>query len=230
MAKVVGRDYDPGTEAEFISGEPNNTRETHSIEYAPLRSTCMQKLGKIMGLALALMGTTVIGSPAQTPDPKPSASQAGSSDKTTGHPVLPQPGTKEQGPGMVSQEPGTSARKNENFTETSPVSNSDLESYIDNCLKKDPTLSGTSLHVAVSGDRIELSGNVAKAKEKQTAGRIALSFAGNKKLVNQITIGAPAASQTPAAARTPAKGTPENQRAAPSLSAQPDAATPPPMP
>jgi len=112
---------------------------------------------------------------------------------------------------------------------SSPVSNSELEKYIENTLRKDPTLSGTNVRVAVSDDQIKLSGNVAKAKEKLTAGRIAQSFGGNKKLVNQITIGEPATSQTPHGSGAPPKNNPQNHRAAPAMTAQPNGATPPPL-
>jgi osmotically-inducible protein OsmY len=69
------------------------------------------------------------------------------------------------------------------------VSDSDLESQIQNALNKEPTLSSDSTHVKVSGDTIELDGNVASNKEKTTATRIVQSYAGSKKLVNKLTIG-----------------------------------------
>jgi osmotically-inducible protein OsmY len=129
----------------------------------------------------------------------------------------------------VGPELSSPAQQGETSFAGSPVPNSELKNFIENSLKKDPTLSGTNVHVAVSEDRIELTGNVAKAKEKQTAERLALSFAGNKKLVNQISIGAPTTSQTPAERRTSPKAKPQDQRTAPSLSAQPNEAVPRPL-
>jgi hypothetical protein len=50
-------------------------------------------------------------------------------------------------------------------------------------------LSGDSTHVTVSGDTIELAGNVTTGKEKITATRIVQSYAGSKKVVNHLTVG-----------------------------------------
>jgi hypothetical protein len=69
------------------------------------------------------------------------------------------------------------------------MTDSDLESQIQNALSKEPTLTGDSAHVKVSGDTIDLTGTVGTSKEKITATRIVQSFAGSKKLVNHLTIG-----------------------------------------
>jgi len=65
---------------------------------------------------------------------------------------------------------------------------SDLQGKIENALKAEPTLSSSSVMVNVSGDNIELSGSVPSGKQKQTAKRIAQSFAGNRKVVDRITV------------------------------------------
>lgn len=114
------------------------------------------------------------------------------------------------------------------------VSDTELQSYIQNALSKDPTLSGISLRVVVSEDRIELSGNVARSKEKQAATRIAQSFAGNKKMVNQITISAgsnttPAATQTPAGSQTSPRSPDNRGVATPAVSPQPNEGLRPPL-
>jgi Flp pilus assembly secretin CpaC len=89
------------------------------------------------------------------------------------------------------------------------------------------------LRVVVAGDRIEVSGNVVRSKEKQTAGRIAQSFAGSRKVLNQIAISGGAAVPTPAM-HSPEGGAsreskPENRGlVAPSPS--PDKKPPPPLP
>ncbi|HEU4414935.1 MAG TPA: BON domain-containing protein [Candidatus Angelobacter sp.] len=69
------------------------------------------------------------------------------------------------------------------------LSDSDLESQIQNALSKEPTLTGDSAHATVSGDTIELAGKVNTSKEKLTAARIVQSYAGNKKVVNHLTVG-----------------------------------------
>jgi len=71
----------------------------------------------------------------------------------------------------------------------SAMTDSDLQSQIQGALSKEPTLTGDSPHVTVSGDTIELAGAVNTNKEKITASRIVQSYAGSKKLVNNLTIG-----------------------------------------
>src|SRR5438270_10304952 len=70
----------------------------------------------------------------------------------------------------------------------SAMSDSDLQSQIQNALSKEPTLSGDSPRVNISGDTVELAGNVGTNKEKITATRIVQSYTGSKKLVNKLAI------------------------------------------
>jgi hypothetical protein len=70
----------------------------------------------------------------------------------------------------------------------SAMTDSDLQSQIQNALSKEPTLSGDSPHVNVSGDTVELAGAVGTNKEKITATRIVQSYTGSKKVVNKLTI------------------------------------------
>jgi trimeric autotransporter adhesin len=71
-----------------------------------------------------------------------------------------------------------------------------LESTIQDKLKSEPMLSSSSVNVNVTDATIELSGSVATGKEKQTAERIAQSYAGNRKLVNRITVSGNGASSS----------------------------------
>ena len=70
----------------------------------------------------------------------------------------------------------------------SAMTDSDLQSQIQGALSKEPTLTSDNPHVSVSGDTIELAGAVNTNKEKITASRIVQSYAGSKKLVNNLTI------------------------------------------
>jgi len=81
----------------------------------------------------------------------------------------------------------------------SAVADSDLQSQIQTALSKEPTLSGDSAHVTVSGDTVELAGTVGTNKEKITATRIVQSYAGSKKLVNRLTIARKGEDSTPRA-------------------------------
>jgi hypothetical protein len=107
----------------------------------------------------------------------------------------------------------------------STMTDSDLQSQIQNALSKEPTLAGDSARANVSGDTIELAGTVATNKEKITATRIVQSYAGSKKLVNKLTIGGRSEKSSPAstgnAGRQP--GTPSN----PASNPEPDKGTPP---
>jgi BON domain len=71
----------------------------------------------------------------------------------------------------------------------SAMTDSDLESQIQTALSKEPTLTGDSPRVTISGDTIDLAGTVGTNKEKITATRIVQSYAGSKKLVNHLTVG-----------------------------------------
>jgi hypothetical protein len=68
------------------------------------------------------------------------------------------------------------------------MANSDLQGQIQGALTKEPTLTGDSPNVTVTGDTIELNGNVATNKEKITATRIVQSYSGSKKLVNNLNV------------------------------------------
>lgn len=186
-----------------------------------------------LALAIAIAGFALTGfglkrSAAQTPGASSSHSEKAESS-TPSASLAPQLQSVPQQSGKASNKAGgpelPSPAQDAETSLAGPVPNSELETYIENSLKRDPSLSGTRVRVAVLEDRIELTGNVAKAKEKQTAGRLAQSFAGNKKLVNEISIGAPATSQTPGGQTSP-KAKPQDPRTTPSLSAQPNEAVP----
>jgi len=63
-----------------------------------------------------------------------------------------------------------------------------LQSQIQNALQSEPTLHNDSVSVNVTDSTIELGGNVQTSKEKQTARRIASSFAGNRRVKDRITV------------------------------------------
>ncbi|HLJ86578.1 MAG TPA: BON domain-containing protein [Candidatus Angelobacter sp.] len=67
-------------------------------------------------------------------------------------------------------------------------STSDVQTQIQSAFKNDPTLSNNSINVAVTDDAVELTGTVASAKDKQTAHRIAQSYAGSRKVKDHITV------------------------------------------
>jgi osmotically-inducible protein OsmY len=169
------------------------------------------------GVALALTAAAQSSNQTQTPPVNPTtpATQIGSgaqtktgtpaSDSSTQNPagqvnpsgtaVPPaQSTTPNSTSGGIAGAAGASASQTP-AAETTPggiaaVSDPDLEAQIQNALNKEPTLSSDSTHVKVSADSIELDGTVASNKEKITATRIVQSYAGSKKLVNRLSIGA----------------------------------------
>jgi hypothetical protein len=70
----------------------------------------------------------------------------------------------------------------------SSTDNSTLQSQIQTALQNDPTLRSDTINVNVTETAIELSGNVPTGKEKQTANRIASSFAGNRRVRDRVTV------------------------------------------
>ena len=110
----------------------------------------------------------------------------------SGTPVPPSPATAVPGGGVAGSATSSTAQSQESQASSeglTAMTDSDLASQIQNALSKEPTLTGDSPHVTVSGDTIELAGVVGTNKEKVTATRIVQSYATNKKLVNKLTVG-----------------------------------------
>jgi len=66
--------------------------------------------------------------------------------------------------------------------------NSTLQAQIQTAIKNEPTLSADAIVVAVTDNSVDLSGTAASKKDKQTAKRIAQSFAANRKVNDNITV------------------------------------------
>jgi len=71
---------------------------------------------------------------------------------------------------------------------TPDVDSNTLRSQIDSALKSDPTLGNAQLNVDVNATQITVSGSVPSGKEKQTAVRIAQSYAGNRRVSDKVTL------------------------------------------
>ena len=169
-------------------------------------------LGVGFSVALAAMGQTASETQSQTQTPPVTSTtpstQVGNGAQTKAGTPAPSATTPPAGhvdPTGTAQAPttpptgGVGGAASSSATQSSPVepsstgvaavSDPDLEGQIQNALNKEPTLTGDSTHVAVTPDSIELSGNVNTSKEKLTASRIVQSYAGNKKVLNHLTIG-----------------------------------------
>lgn len=64
-----------------------------------------------------------------------------------------------------------------------------LQAQIQSALGHDPTLSHASVRVSVLSDSIELTGSVGTSRERLTATRLAMSFAGSRRVISRITVG-----------------------------------------
>jgi hypothetical protein len=119
-------------------------------------------------------------------------------------------------PAQVAETPAPS-------TSVSGVPDPELQSQIQNALTKEPTLAGENVRVSVAEENIEMSGNVATAREKLTATRIVQSYAGNKKVVSHLTVGHAGANSSSPGTHEP--GTHESTN--PSANSEPNKGTPP---
>lgn len=63
-----------------------------------------------------------------------------------------------------------------------------VKGQLDQAYQSEPSLSGSSIQVEVSDASIQLTGSVPTSKEKTTAKRIAQSYAGNRKVVEKLTV------------------------------------------
>ena len=130
----------------------------------------------------------------------PQASTTGSTGTAGANPTLPQ----------SSATTGTAGTTGTTDTSTLPAPGTgatatadqaglgDLQKQIQTALKHEPTLANDHINATVAGDTIQLTGDVASGKERQTALRIAQSFAGNRRVVDRMTV----AGQGPGAGMT----------------------------
>jgi osmotically-inducible protein OsmY len=106
-----------------------------------------------------------------------------------------QPQQPQSGQSGTAQSPSTSqspptepASSQQAPGATAAAASGDIQMQIQNALQKEPTLSNDNISVSVTDDAIELNGTVASGKEKQTAKRIAQSYAGNRKVKEHLTV------------------------------------------
>jgi hypothetical protein len=80
---------------------------------------------------------------------------------------------------------------------TASGSSDQVKNDIQTALRNEPTLSSSNVSVNVTDDSIELNGSAPSAKDRDEAKRIAQSFAGNRRVVDNIkVVGAGSADQS----------------------------------
>ncbi len=72
-----------------------------------------------------------------------------------------------------------------------------LRTDIQNALQRDPTVAPCNLTTNVTAEAVELAGTCPTAQGKQTAVRLAQSFAGNRRVVDRITLSGGSQGSTP---------------------------------
>jgi hypothetical protein len=149
----------------------------------------------VLGLGLlSVMGMTARATQQQqTPPVNPSTpatriGDGGQSKAGTPVPSATAPSTAGGVAGAATSSTAQSPDVQDSAGGVSAMTDSDLQSQIQNALSKEPTLTGDSARVNVAGDTVELAGSVGTSKEKVTATRIVQSYAGSKKLVNKLTV------------------------------------------
>ena len=147
-----------------------------------------------LGFILSVAGLTAQTTPNQQQAPPVSpntpANRVGDGAQTkSGTPVQPTSAPSTTG-GVAGTASASTAQTpdSQDSAGVSTMTDSDLQGQIQNALSKEPTLTGDSAHVNVTGDTVELAGSVGTNKEKITATRIVQSYAGSKKMVNKLTI------------------------------------------
>lgn len=71
---------------------------------------------------------------------------------------------------------------------------SSLQQQLDQAYQSEPSLNGSKINVEVSDSQVHLTGSVPTNKDKITAERIAKSYAGNRKVVDKMSVGGSASS------------------------------------
>jgi len=159
---------------------PSAAATTSGAAETPAPSTAGSEAGNMSAQAGVQAGSQQQGTES------PSA-QAGVSSQ-----AQPSPGTAQTEPGQTQpgmtqqgvQTPNTQSNNQMGTTQSA----TEIQSEIQNALSQQGTLSGSNIQVNVTDTDVELTGNVATPDQKQTAERIAGSYAGSRRVVNHITV------------------------------------------
>lgn len=190
---------------------------------------------------------------AQTTQPS-AASQSPATSQSPNVEQAPQskPAESTTNPGSAPQSPGNAAHETNmagqgsvspqaTVTPSNPAGNSattgvgvndaaTLQSQIQNAMQNEPTLKNDNVNVSVNDSTIELSGNTQTGKEKETAYRIASSFAENRRVRDRITVSGRGTASNSPSANPQARNSPANADGHPNQPSNPQNRTLPPNP
>ena len=131
---------------------------------------------------------------------------------------------------VPAAKPLISTDTNANAGALSPVqpSANELRAKIEAALRREPSLSNTSISLNISDDTIDITGNANSPKERLAARRIVQSFAGNRKVRERINVaGVSRPNDDSVPAGTPRPANQPSARTAPSTPPKPDEAEDP---
>ena len=171
----------------------------------------------------------------ENPSNQASAAQTQSPGAGETEPGQAQPGRTQEGVQTPNAQSNNQMGTTQNATQ--------IQSEIQNALAQQGTLSGSNIQVNVTDTNVELTGTVATPDQKQAAERIAGSYAGNRRVMNHITVsslngqtGGPTPGTTTQPQTMPGQGgvnpqTPPRQTSPPQQQQNPPMSeTPPPQP
>jgi hypothetical protein len=145
-----------------------------------------------------------------TPSQNPTAATPATANPNPTTPDPTAPTTQQAAPPPREQRPqgqSPTVPQGEAPLPSSNVSDSaSLQQQLDQAFQSEPSLNGSKIDVAVSDSQVHLTGSVPTNKDKVTAERIAKSYAGNRKVVDKVTV-TPNPSQSN---QTPANLSPQN--------------------
>ena len=128
-----------------------------------------------------------------TPSQNPTATTPTTANPNPTTPDPTAPTTQQPAPPPQAQQPkgqSPTVPQGEAPLPSSNVSDSSsLQQQLDQAYQSEPSLNGSKISVAVSDSQVQLTGSVSTNKDKITAERIAMSYAGNRKVVDKVSVG-----------------------------------------
>ena len=178
--------------------DANGAPTTSGAAETPAPSAAGSEAGNMSAQAGVQQGNQEPGTMSGATQPQgtenPSA-QAGANTQTQQSPsaqTQPSPGTAQTEPGQaqpgMTQQGVETPNAQSNNQMGTMQSGTQIQSEIQNALSQQGSLSGSNIQVNVTDTDVELTGTVATPDQKQTAERIAGSYAGNRRVVNHITV------------------------------------------
>jgi len=166
---------------------PNAAGTTSGAAEMPAPSAAGSEAGNTSAQAGVQQGNqepgSMSGSAQAESQQQGSSAEAGANSQTQQSPGTAQTEPGQTQPGMTQQ--GVQTPNNQMGTAQSATQ---IQSEIQNALQQQGTLSGSNIQTNVTDSDVELTGTVATPDQKQTAERIAGSYAGSRRVVNHITV------------------------------------------